>query len=509
MLKVASLLVGIVMIVSCQKKSGGSTSPGGETVDTKQSDPQGTVDDGPEIAILALAADAGPCNQSKRGKTYYVLQSKKFQFCNDSDQWELVDLQGTAGSSGASGKNSLVSVVAESVGGNCAGGGQKIMSGLDANGNGQLDSGEVSSTGYSCNGSSGVSGAAGQMSLVTVTAESNGANCAAGGRKIQSGLDTNSNSVLDGGEVQSTSYVCNGLQGAVGATGAAGANGVSGKNALINNTTESAGGNCSTGGRKLEVGLDNDGNGSLSAGEVTATSFVCNGAIGSSGADGADGDKYVGRVMYTATGTRLGPIVKDFEYLNTTVQPTTSASWVTPARMLIVRDEASNRHVAYVADSVSNLTIGSSKVSFRTRNLEDLALYKLSTFDSAIVFSNTSCNSSGAFFAYQMTNSYKPNGSPSTRMFNNKTLHDYLTGLGLTIAYNRSATQDIVPNCATPASRTDLGSHDAYGSCETIFNTYDVGATQPATGSVCSVSFVSNVFPDGVTAGWYVQKNQQ
>jgi hypothetical protein len=349
------------------------------------------------------------------------------------------------------------------------------------------------------------------MSLVAVTAESNGANCAAGGRKVQSGLDTNSNSVLDGGEVQATSYVCNGLQGAVGATGAAGANGVSGKNALINNTPESAGGNCSTGGRKLEVGLDNDGNGSLSSGEVTATSFVCNGAIGSSGADGADGDKYVGRVMYTATGTRLGPIVKDFEYLNTTVQPTTSASWVTPARMLIVRDNASSRHVAYVADSVTNLTIGSSKVSFRTRNLEDLSLSKLSTFDSAIVFSNTSCNSNGAFFAYQMISSYKPNGGmyggTHSRMFNNSTLHGYLTGLGLTIVYNRNATQDLVPNCSSPTSRTDLGSHDGYGSCETIFNSYDSSATQPATGFVCSVSFVSNVFPDSIAGGWSVQKN--
>jgi len=57
-------------------------------------------------------------------------------------------------------------------------------------------------------GPSGPAGASGLDALVAVVTESAGANCAYGGQRVQSGQDANRNGVLDAGEVSSTSYVC-------------------------------------------------------------------------------------------------------------------------------------------------------------------------------------------------------------------------------------------------------------------------------------------------------------
>jgi trimeric autotransporter adhesin len=74
-----------------------------------------------------------------------------------------------------------------------------------------------------------------------------------------------------------------GVQGLAGAAGVNGTNGTDGKNTLILTTTEAAGINCPTGGVKQEYGIDADGNGTLSAGEINAvlTKYICNGATGS------------------------------------------------------------------------------------------------------------------------------------------------------------------------------------------------------------------------------------
>ena len=49
---------------------------------------------------------------------------------------------------------------------------------------------------------------------------------------------------------------------------------------MISTTTESAGANCSTGGLKIQSGLDSDADGVLDSNEVTATTYVCNGSNG-------------------------------------------------------------------------------------------------------------------------------------------------------------------------------------------------------------------------------------
>jgi hypothetical protein len=160
--------------------------------------------------------------------------------------------------------------------------------------------------------------------LVKTTTEPAANNCPNGGVKLEYGLDANGNGTLDAGEINSslTKYVCNGAAGATGSAGAAGpqgaagaqgsagpagpagvagsqgpagTNGTNGQNSLVKTTIEPAANNCLNGGVKLEYGLDTNGNGSLDAGEINSslTKYVCNGAAGANGAVGAAGPQGV------------------------------------------------------------------------------------------------------------------------------------------------------------------------------------------------------------------------
>lgn len=113
------------------------------------------------------------------------------------------------GGVGAAGIDSLVAVVDEPAGANCAAGGEKITYGLDTDRSGVLDVAEVTGTRYACDGADGVDGS---NSLVVLTDESPGANCATGGQRIDSGVDDNGNGALAAGEIDATAYVCNGKE---------------------------------------------------------------------------------------------------------------------------------------------------------------------------------------------------------------------------------------------------------------------------------------------------------
>ena len=134
--------------------------------------------------------------------------------------------------------------------------------GLDANGNGTLDAGEINSslTKYACNGAAGATGAAG-----------------AAGPQGAAGAQGSAGPA--------------GPAGVAGSQGPAGTNGTNGQNSLVKTTIEPAANNCLNGGVKLEYGLDTNGNGSLDAGEINSslTKYVCNGAAGPQGAAGAQG----------------------------------------------------------------------------------------------------------------------------------------------------------------------------------------------------------------------------
>ena len=201
----------------------------------------------------------------------------------------------------------------------CAVGGDVLEFGLDVDGSGTLEAAEVSASFEVCDGADGVDGADGMdgapgadgvdgadgmdgmdglmgySSLVRLTPEPAGANCAQGGQLLEVGIDngdgggTERNNVLEAGEVDSSTYVCNGADGAPGADGADGmdgapgadgADGADGQNALIKTSQESPGANCASGGLKIETGIDADNSGTLDAGEVDAaqTQYLCSAA---------------------------------------------------------------------------------------------------------------------------------------------------------------------------------------------------------------------------------------
>ena len=56
-------------------------------------------------------------------------------------------------------------------------------------------------------------GDAGQSSLLNLIPEPPGANCASGGIKVVSGIDANRDNVLEDNEIQNVKYVCNGNNG--------------------------------------------------------------------------------------------------------------------------------------------------------------------------------------------------------------------------------------------------------------------------------------------------------
>lgn len=114
----------------------------------------------------------------------------------------------------------------------------------------------------SCKGDDGPQGPEGPQSLVTATRfESNG-DCAAGGIRLEVGTDDNRDGVLDGGEIESTSFLCNGSNG----------------NAVLTDvTTVTSGDDCANGGYRLAIGFDVNGNDVLEESEIDNVSFICNG----------------------------------------------------------------------------------------------------------------------------------------------------------------------------------------------------------------------------------------
>lgn len=165
----------------------------------------------------------------------------------------------------------------------CVNGGVLVETGIDENSNGVLDASEVDASEKVCNGApgtigiSGSNGTDGFNALVNIVKEGAGRNCVSGGRRIDSGLDVDGNGSLDAKEIVSTDYVCNGV------SGSNGLDGNNGLNALINMNPEPVGVNCPNGGLRIDVGIDSNGNSSLDAAEITQTGFACGGADGGVG----------------------------------------------------------------------------------------------------------------------------------------------------------------------------------------------------------------------------------
>ena len=168
--------------------------------------------------------------------------------------FSILGCEGPEGKIGPDGKNSLVNIVEEPLGSNCANGGLKIETGIDKDANNLLSPDEISQTKYICKSDNGKS------SLINVYSEPKGTTCANGGIKIEFGVDNNRNNILDGNEVTQTKFICNGIDGIPSLT-------------IV--VEELPGVNCLGGGKKTQVGLDQNGNFELDSDEIELTKYEC------------------------------------------------------------------------------------------------------------------------------------------------------------------------------------------------------------------------------------------
>jgi hypothetical protein len=109
----------------------------------------------------------------------------------------------------------------------------------------------LTACGVDLDGSDGNAFVAGTAAAAKVSLEPAGANCAYGGSRIESGIDADNNGTLEAGEVTGVQYACNGAPGASGSDGAQGANGSPGLTSLVRIDAEAAGANCAYGGSKI------------------------------------------------------------------------------------------------------------------------------------------------------------------------------------------------------------------------------------------------------------------
>ncbi len=137
-----------------------------------------------------------------------------------------------------------------------------------------------SSWNYLCN-----TGSNGSNMLANTTSESPGANCPAGGVKIEFGLDANNDLTLNVSEVNATltKYVCNGVTGTQGATGSQGPIGLTGP-AGSTGTNGANGISC----WDLDADGVNDANEDINL-DGSFNSLDCKGATGSQGPIGLTG----------------------------------------------------------------------------------------------------------------------------------------------------------------------------------------------------------------------------
>ncbi len=173
---------------------------------------------------------------------------------------------------------STIEATDEAAGANCEYGGVRFDLGFDDDFDGRLDPGEITRTTYGCN-----MRVDGRNAAVRLVKEAAGSRCPTGGTRIEAGIDSDANGQLDGDEVESTAYVCNGSNGKDGTDGTDGTDGVDGTDGEDGATTlirlvtlpVDPNGHCYYGGTEIDVGLDVNGDGVLQPGEITDRQYVC------------------------------------------------------------------------------------------------------------------------------------------------------------------------------------------------------------------------------------------
>lgn len=253
-------LTSLLFMASLAACGGGGGGSGGSNTGTSQAQPEdglypSTVERSAFTASEACPDGGITIDQGIDSNTNGVL-----------DPDEIYESQQVChGASGEDGLSSLIRVDEITAGLECANGGLKVSVGLDASEDGVLDAEEVSQSSYVC--SISASQTDGFSSLLDMSNEPEGAECAAGGQKLTSGLDFNRNGTLDIDEVIQTKYICNGVSPVV-------------HPSLVKTENVGPGEFCANGGVKISSGLDVNEDGLLSEGEITGNAYICHGEDG-------------------------------------------------------------------------------------------------------------------------------------------------------------------------------------------------------------------------------------
>lgn len=200
---------------------------------TEATEPDWSLATGEVQFALALSA-LPDCKRPLEGRLFYVREEDGFYACQGAEWLPVSvrgadGADGADGSSCEVSEEGLITCgvteyqVIDGIDGEQGAVGPRGPQGIQGS---KGDKGDAGATGAT--GAQGPAGADGKNSLVRIDAESAGANCAAGGQKIVAGLDANGDGVLDVAEEESASFVCNGSEGAVGETGATGTTGATG-----------------------------------------------------------------------------------------------------------------------------------------------------------------------------------------------------------------------------------------------------------------------------------------
>ncbi|WP_147450078.1 DUF7151 family protein [Corallococcus carmarthensis] len=140
----------------------------------------------------------------------------------------------------------------------CPLGGQVSHAGHDANGNGLLEDEEISREVYACDEPAPVLSRL--RSLPAFTAPCDGDD--SGGTAVEAGLDLNGDTALAMSEVEATAYAC----------------GLEPSDLKVYHDGEPAGPNCARGGTRVDTIQDRDRDGELDKGGFASTLYVCQGA---------------------------------------------------------------------------------------------------------------------------------------------------------------------------------------------------------------------------------------
>jgi len=118
-------------------------------------------------------------------------------------------MSGSNGEDGINGMSTLIATSPEPEGVNCPNSGTKIDAGLDVNGNGALDSEEIDSTDYICDGGSSINNM-----LTSIVQTDDSLECTAGSKTIAHGLDNGddsgipANGIMETGEIDTRITEC-------------------------------------------------------------------------------------------------------------------------------------------------------------------------------------------------------------------------------------------------------------------------------------------------------------